>query len=84
VTNVIIIEVTVTTLLLKSLVPGSKPGTVFLDMLQFYLKLIFYTICIGKLSFVLLTFLIPALGLATVFAGVRGSYYRMDVRWPTE
>ena len=24
------------------------------------------------------------LRLATVSAGVRGSYYRMDVRWPTE
>ena len=25
-----------------------------------------------------------SLRLATVVAGVRGSYYRMDVRWPTE
>jgi hypothetical protein len=25
-----------------------------------------------------------AVRLATVVAGVRGSYYRFDVRWPTE
>jgi hypothetical protein len=41
----------------------------------------FFTACVGKSTFVLLTvlFLPWALRLATVFAGARGSYYRFGV-----
>jgi hypothetical protein len=47
---------------------------------------IYITVCVGKSTFVLLTLLIPALGspFSNRFAGVLGSYYRMNVRWPTE
>ena len=52
----------------------------------FETRINFFTVCFGKSTLVLLTlFFRPwALRFPKICAGVRGSYCKMDARWPRE